>query len=68
MEIFEKFGNCFKQRDPGPQDLRYENNNNITIEKKEDYRIKISQDGKFVATFDTGNFIISYLLLQNEQF
>jgi hypothetical protein len=27
---------------------------NITIEKKEDYMIEISDDGKFVATFDTG--------------
>ncbi|CAB4429800.1 unnamed protein product [Rhizophagus irregularis] len=64
MEVFEKikkFGNYFKQRDSGPQYLRYENNNNITIEKKEDYRIKISQDGKFVATFDIANLLIKVL-------
>lgn len=33
---------------------------NDIINKKEDYQIAISQNGRFVATFDTG--IISYLL------
>ncbi|EXX76216.1 hypothetical protein RirG_035200 [Rhizophagus irregularis DAOM 197198w] len=59
MEVFEKFGNYFKQKDSVPRDLHYENN--ITIEKKEDYRIKISQDGKFVATFDIANLLIKVL-------
>jgi hypothetical protein len=34
----------------------YDNTNDVT-NKKEDYRIAICQDGKFVVTFDTGKLL-----------
>jgi hypothetical protein len=42
-------------------------NDTITYENKH-CLIAICQDGKFVATFDTGKFIISYPLLQLNNF
>jgi hypothetical protein len=49
----KKFTNIFNNKNSSGK-VNYEDEDNDYTIKEEDYRIAISQDGKFAVTFDTG--------------